>query len=56
MAKKTNRNSKKEIKKDKDFLKEMLERLEKAPNDLVEYNYLEQMINDWISELEEHLT
>lgn len=33
------------------FLKEMLERLKKAPWDITQYKYIKQMINDWIKEL-----
>lgn len=33
------------------FLKEMLGRLEKAPNDPTQYEFLKKMITDWINEL-----
>ncbi len=46
-----NRNSKKQIKKDVDFLSEMLVKLEKSPQDIVTYEYLEKMITDWKDEL-----
>lgn len=39
--------------RDLEFLKEMKERLERARNgDETEYDFLAQMIEDWIAELE----
>ncbi|MDQ5987073.1 MAG: hypothetical protein CSYNP_02810 [Syntrophus sp. SKADARSKE-3] len=38
-------------KDDLKFLEEMLMRLEKAPYDPTQYEYLKKMITDWIDEL-----
>jgi len=35
------------------FLKEMLDRLVKAPHDTTQYEYIKTMIKDWIKELQE---
>ena len=41
------------MKTDIEFLEEMMERLEKAPNDPTQYEYVKEMIRDWLLELEE---
>jgi hypothetical protein len=33
------------------FLEEMLERFKKAPQDSTQYEYVKQMIIDWLNEL-----
>lgn len=44
---------KRQKEKDLAFLKEMRERLENARNgDFAEFDYIQQMLNDWIDELE----
>lgn len=43
-------------KKDIDFLKEMKERHSKCQKDAVEYEYLGNMIDDWIDELSKKST
>ena len=50
-----NRNSKKAVKQDVNFLEEMLFNLEQANTDLLSYDHLKTMINDWKSELDEIL-
>lgn len=47
-----NRNSKKSITKDIQFLEEMRETLNKANTDITAYSHLKTLILDWKEELE----
>jgi len=45
------RDSKTEIKRDIAFLEEMKMRFDKSREDIIEREYVEQMIKDWLTEL-----
>ena len=47
--------TKKELEKDLDFLKSMKTKYKKCLTDVVSYEYLGQMIDDWIDEIKKRI-